>query len=138
MTDAPIVVTEAKDPCMKAILALMFTAWADRQRPDIVAVESEDETYARVCNGDEHKAQLLLLFSHWSNDIEGYAAHYGVGLAWKQPDGTFTHADGTIDTLLAGGEVTVIELPPAPSLDHYWYKGVWNAPEPDMSGMELA
>jgi hypothetical protein len=78
------------------------------------------------------------VFGHWSNDVVDCAAHYGLTLARKQPDGSLLHADGTIDTLMAGGDLVVVDIDPAPSLEHYWYAGKWNASEKDFDDDAVA
>jgi hypothetical protein len=68
---------------------------------------------------------MLKLFSHWSNDIIAMAAHYGVALARLQPDGTMLHDDGTIDTMMKGGKLTILSIEPPPSPAHFWHAGKW-------------
>lgn len=116
---------------MKELLTQMFTGWILREQEGEMPDRFIEECMVEACGGDELRGHMLVLFGHFSNDIISLAAHYGIGLARKQPNGTLLHADGTIDTLLKGGELTIIEVPPAPSRQHYWYKGQWNEPPGD-------
>ena len=127
---------------MKTMLRTMLQGWCDHEKTveargqETQAPTQLEEIYERAgCTPNE--ARLLVLFGHWSNDVISIAAHYGLTVARRQPDGTLLHADGTVDTLLKGGTLEVVEIADAPSPDHYWHKGRWNAPEPDMSGEEL-
>ena len=130
-----------EDP-MKTMLRTMLQGWCDHEKTveargqETQAPTQLEEVYERLgCTPGE--ARLMVLFGHWSNDVISEAAHYGLTVARRQPDGTLLHADGTVDTLLKGGVLEVVEIEPAPSPEHYWHKGQWNAPEPDMSGEEL-
>jgi len=121
---------------MKELLTQMFTGWALHEasyehvtETTTAPTRSLENAMTEACGGDALRAQLLCVFGHWANDVLAYAAHYGVGIARKQPDGALLYEDGTVDTLMRGGVMTVVDVPPAPSLQHYWYKGVWNAPD---------
>ncbi len=129
---------------MKELLTTMLTGWClheasyeQRTESHMEATRSPEDGMTEACGGDELKGELLCLFGHWSNDIMSIAAHYGVGLARKQPDGTLVYEDGTIDTLLLGGVLTVTEVPPAPSREHYWSGGKWCEPFKEVNN-ELA
>lgn len=120
-------------PHIKELLRMMFHGWVLReasmeQRTEhtLEATRSEEDAMAEACGGDKLMGELLVLFGHWSNDIVSIAAHYGLGLARRQPDGTLLHDDSTVDTLMKGGKLEIIEVPPAPSREHYWHAGKWN------------
>ena len=122
----------AKRHQMKSLLRTMFEGWClldVEQQTGAQLILSPEECMANVCNGDHLKGELLTVFGHWSNDIVRLAAHYGIGLARMQPDKTLLYEDGTVDTLLKGGKLTITEIPQAPSPEHYWHCGQWNAPE---------
>lgn len=123
--------TPETDKDMKTLLRQMFEAWIlfERAAP---TQRSMLHYYTLACDGDVTRGRLLELFDHWHTDVANMAAFYGLGLARKQPDGTLQHPDSSLDTLLKGGELTIIEVPPAPSIDHYWYKGQWVAPMEDV------
>lgn len=61
------------------------------------------------------EAGLMHLFSHWENDVQALAAHYGFEIR-EGVDGKLFVAD---------------DLPPAPSYEHYWKGGQWHGPSPD-------
>ena len=130
-----------EDP-MKTMLRTMLQGWCDHEKTveargqETQAPTQLEEIYEQAgCTPGE--ARLLVLFGHWGNDVISEAAHYGLTVARRQPDGTLLHNDGTVDTLLKGGKLEVVDIPPAPSREHYWHKGRWNAPEPDQSGADL-
>lgn len=108
----------------------MFAGWIyhEASYKDGVAGRSQEDAMTEACGGDNMRANLLCVFGHWSNDIVAIAAHYGVGLARKQPDGSLLYSDGTVDTLMRGGQLTIVEVPPAPSPRHWFNAGVWNEP----------
>jgi hypothetical protein len=114
---------------MKELLRTMFEGWILRDQEGEDPSRTSEECMTKACGGDELKGHLLTLFGHWSNDIVSLAAHYGIGLARKQPDGSLLHEDGTVETLLAGGVLTIIDVPPAPSPEHYWHAGAWHKHE---------
>jgi hypothetical protein len=95
-----------------------------------------EDAMTRACGGDALCGELLTLFTHWSNDVDALGAHLGVGLAHRQPDGELVFQDGTVDTLLRGGELTIVDVPPAPSPMHYWSGGRWVSAEQDDSTAE--
>jgi len=43
----------------------------------------------------------------------------------EQPDGTMLHDDGTVDTILKGGKLTILSIDPPPSPAHFWHAGKW-------------
>lgn len=130
--------TEAKT--MRDLLVKMFSGWILHEASYVPREEGPgsysitlEEAMTEACAGDAREGILLSLFGHWSNDVVSMAAHYGVGLARRQPDGTMLHEDGTVDTLLKGGQLTMIVVPPPPSPAHYWSAGAWQeleVPEP--------
>lgn len=62
-----------------------------------------------AAGGDELKAGMLQLFSHWSNDIQSLSPHYGICLGRDEY-----------------GELVVNEnIPPSPSLEHSWDGSQW-------------
>jgi len=122
---------------IKELLERMFRGWIIYEsEQELLGQETQEptlleEAMIRACEGDELEGHLLTLFSHWSNDVQSIAAHYGLAIGRKQPDGSILHEDGTIDTLLKGGKLVIVHIDPAPSPAHYWYKGAWQAPDPD-------
>lgn len=128
---------------MREMLKQMFTGWALREaaydHDSQEYTRSEEDCMEQACDGDDLRAGLLVLFSHWSNDITSLAAHYGLELVRTAPDGTWWRQDGTIDTLLKPGALTVREdVPPAPSLTHWWNNGEWVDPEIEPSDVAAA
>lgn len=122
---------------MRELLEKMLRGWVLYESEQATSEQEKqpspelEEVMTRICGGNQLEGHLLTLFGHWSNDIISMAAHYGLALARRQPNGDLLHDDGTVDTLLKGGKLEIVEIEPAPSLDHYWYKGQWNAPDPD-------
>jgi hypothetical protein len=139
---ATVVLCGLEDPRepMRSLLRTMFEGWILREQ--LESIDSIDKSPERAmveaCGGDVLRGNLLVLFSHWSNDVVSIAAHYGVGLARKQPDGSLLHEDGTVDTLLKGGELTIINVPAPPSPEHYWHGGQWKAPEQEFDQSQEA
>lgn len=122
---------------MAELLHTMFEGWIQHEE-DLKADEQAqiEESMIKVCGGDQMAGCLLALFSHWSNDVSSIAAHYGIVLARRQPDGTLLHDDGTVDTLCKGGVLEIVYIGPAPSREHYWHKGQWNAPDEFKDGLD--
>lgn len=96
---------------MKDLLTVMFTGWQlheDSWDPAASAYNRSPEAcMIEAAGNNENIGHLLYFFSHWSNDIVSMAAHFGVGIA-----------DGKI-----------IEVPPPPHKDAFWYKGEWKLPD---------
>ncbi len=90
---------------------------------------SEEDAMIQACGGDVIRGNLLVLFNYWSNDISSMAAHYGVGLERQNADGT-----QWVDNYADLGKLVLIEIPPAPSPDYYWYEGTWCSPEDLLAG----
>jgi len=128
--------TERVNP-MKDLLKTMFEGWAIYQNSWTETDEgyreemSMEQALTQACGGDVLKGNLLALFGHWSNDIASIGAHYGVGIAKQKLDGTLIYEDGTVDTLLRRGKMVVVEVPPAPTSDCYWFAGEWKVPDPE-------
>lgn len=121
---------------MKELLVKMFSGWILHEAAFVPSETGPggysitmEQAMTEACAGDAREGVLLTLFGHWANDVVSMAAHYGVGLARRQSDGTLLHEDGTVDTLLKGGVLTLIEIPPPPTPAHYWSAGQWNALE---------
>jgi len=110
---------------MKELLKTLLDAWALKCNNEQLSIEACMET---MCLGDRLKAQFLTLASHWFNDVVSVANHYGYDFIKVSAEGNKIWHDGTIDTLLKEGVYTVVEIPPSPSIDHYWYKGKWQEP----------
>lgn len=130
---------------IKQLLHTMFTGWilheaSYEQRTDsrIEATRSPEDAMIEACGGDEQLANLLCLFSHWSNDVTSVAAHYGLTLARRQPDGTLLHPDGTVDTLIKGGVLEIVKIEPAPAPNYYWHEGRWNAPKEQITSVVVS
>jgi hypothetical protein len=96
---------------MKDILEKMFQGWINYDKSWNTEKQKHDrdpmDCYADACAGDHNMAQLLHLFSHWSNDIMSLAPHYGIA-----------YQDGKI-----------VEVPSAPSPLHWWDGNEWIEPE---------
>jgi len=121
---------------MRRLLIRMFSGWILHEASYVTREEGPggysitlEEAMTEACVGDAREGVLLALFGNWANDIISMAAHYGIGLARRQSDGTLVHEDGTVDTLLKGGVLTMIAIEPPPSPAHYWAAGKWNALE---------
>jgi len=111
---------------VKELLRKMLEGWAIAYNENIKASEAFD----RICD-DPREAQLLDLFGHWSNDVTSMANHYGLDCIKIAEDGEKIWNDNKIDTLLRKGVLTVVEIPEAPSIQHWWSEGKWKAPECD-------
>lgn len=122
---------------MRDLLEKMFRGWILLEQSYVERVgggtytRTQEDCMVEACNNNVLEGHLLTLFGHWSNDVISLAAHYGLALARRQPDDTLLHDDGTVDTLLKGGKLEIVYIDPAPTPEHYWYKGQWNAPDPD-------
>lgn len=94
------------------ILRAMFTAWklheASWDDRGSEYKRTEKECYLEAANGDAKWARLLELFSHWSNDIQDVAAHFGIAF----------DEDGNVSD----------NVSPAPSENHWWHEHAWQAP----------
>lgn len=117
---------------MRELLVKMFSGWINYEASYVVGPDNklhptttQEAAMLEACGGDAREAVLLQLFGHWSNDVIGMAAHYGVALARAQPDGTLLHDDGTVDTLMKGGKLTILSIEPPPSPAHFWHAGKW-------------
>lgn len=65
-----------------------------------------------ACGGDEIMGSLLSLFSHRRNDVESLAPYYGIALDRDEAGKLYIRDD----------------IPPPPSLRHWWHEGEWTAP----------
>lgn len=110
---------------MKPVLKAMLEGWClmDNKAGFKGTDVPDEEKMAQACDGNLLDGQLLTAMSHWSNDILSLAAHYGLGVARQQPDGSLVYDDGTVDTLLLGGTLIVVDVPAPPS--YYWHGGKW-------------
>ena len=94
---------------MKELLTIMFNGWKIHRDSWDEGSQThgvgEEEAMIQACNGDEKMGCLLKTFDHWEKDIISQAAHYGIGF---------------------NEDNEIIEIPPAPSWNHYWYKGAWH------------
>lgn len=123
---------------MRDILETMFRGWIlheasyeHRTQSTIEAIRSPEDAMAEACGGDRLAGELLCLFGHWTNDVTSIAAHYGLALARRQPDGTLLHDDCAVDTLMRGGVLEIVNIAPPPTPEHFWHAGAWTLPEPE-------
>lgn len=78
--------------------------------------KSEEDAMIEAADGNTNLGLLLHYFSHWSNDIQSIAAHYGIGL---QREGDVADADS---------QMVLVDVPPAPSPLHWWNDDAWQEP----------
>ena len=87
---------------MKEVLTTMMRGWMIREASwdNVNGAYTKDEIEAmtEACDGDRLKGETLYFFSHWSNDIQSAAAHYGIAII-----------DGK-----------VVDIPAPPTPDHWW------------------
>lgn len=101
---------------MKELLRRMFREWMLHD----VSWDKETERYTRndaecmteACGGDEIMGSLLSLFGHRRNDVESLAPYYGIALARDKAGKLYIRDD----------------IPPPPSLQHWWHEEEWTAP----------
>lgn len=119
---------------MKTLLKKMFTGWMLREASWIVPPtpgegfplnepyysKTEEQAMIEACGGNVIEGNLLVLFSHWSNDIQALAPYYGIYLDRDEDGKLFIRED----------------IPPAPSPEHWWNDNAWQEPE-DTNGAEL-
>lgn len=111
-------VEEGRPFSIKSMLHTMFTGWQKREASwdgDQYTL-SEEEAMTEAANGDMLYGSLLHYFSHWSNDIQTAAAHYGI--AFSNDEDKAYH------------QLQIIDVPEPPSPDHWWDKGEWKEPHP--------
>lgn len=107
-----------EDP-MKTLLRQMFNGWVIHDASfDAEAgahLRKIEECMIEACGGDVLRGHLLVLFGEWANDVEGIAAHYGL----------------RIEGDIVGRRSVHEDVPPAPSLEHWWddLEKKWVAPE---------
>ena len=115
-----------EDKTIKQVLRVILEGWVIQSKNDALRL---DDAMIAACGGNKNQGYLLSLFSEWGNDIEAMANHFGLGTARKQPDGSLLFYDGTIDNLIKGGELVIVDIPPPPAPNWWWYRGQWNEPE---------
>jgi len=89
----------------------------------------ELEEHYKLLFEDPREARLAMLFGHWFEDVVSMANYYNLDLVKRSPENEIIWRDHTVDTLLREGKHEVVEIPDAPSAEHWWYKGEWHAPE---------
>jgi hypothetical protein len=106
---------------MKTILELILRSFCIHENSYDYEDNSKGVGYRKTrqmsaieaCDGDELLGSIIDLFGHWMNDIQTFAAFYGLQIQHK------------------GGEwVVADDVPPPPSPRHYWDNGKWNEPLP--------
>lgn len=107
--------TPQSNHCMRHVLQQMLQGFIIHER----SWDSEAEDYkldmmeamTEACGGNVLQGRLLYLFSHWSNDIINEAAHLGLRIG-----------------VVGDKSVVLNDVPPAPSLNHWWDNDHWEAP----------
>jgi hypothetical protein len=100
---------------IRELLLSIFQGWQVREEmsPEAREQESMEQTYARLSGGDELVGATLPLLTHWDNDLMSIAPHYGIAYEFDPATGS-----GYIRE----------DVPPAPSPNHWWHRGAWQAP----------